>query len=100
MHSDAQIPYELLGAEMDRWLHYRFEYIDVPGSCVDSVFWDMPCWDVQIAEHPATESGKPVLPILGMSNWCEQGIDILERLTTATRSRGLEVFWESSHQSH
>ena len=93
VHSDAMLPYELLGIEIDKWLRYRFEYIDSPGTCIDSVFWDMACWDYQITDDPVTEKGKPVIGILKMTDWYDRRIDLLEQLVVETKKRGLEVFW-------
>ncbi len=92
-HYDAQLPFELLGMEIDRWLRYRFEYIDSPESCIDTIVWDMPSYDYQVDDPPVTRPGKAVVPILGMRGWEEQGIDVLDQLVRETRKRGLEVFW-------
>ena len=78
-----------LGLDFQQWLDYRFNYIDEPGSQIDSVWWDI------TALGFATYPSKVIEAIsqAGLNRWREQGIDWVERLVTETRKRKLEVFW-------
>lgn len=76
--------------EMDfaTWLKYRFDYIDEPGTQIDSIWWDVgrlgqvlyPSKFLDRLEHP------------GLQKWRDQGIDMIGRLVDETRRRSLEVF--------
>jgi hypothetical protein len=78
-----------LGLDFDQWLDYRFDYIDEPGSQIDSVWWDI------TALGYATYPSKVLEPFpqAGLDKWREQGIDWVERLVAETKKRELEVFW-------
>jgi Glycosyl hydrolase-like 10 len=78
-----------LGADFDRWLAYRFNYIDEPGSQIDSVWWDIG------ALGYATYPSKVLQPFEheGLLKWQGQGIDWVARLVDACHTRGLETFW-------
>ena len=78
-----------LGADFDQWLAYRFNYIDEPGSQIDSVWWDIG------ALGYATYPSKVLQPFEheGLLKWQSLGIDWVARLVDACHARGLETFW-------
>jgi hypothetical protein len=67
-----------------------FTYVDEPGSQVDGIAWD-------IGGSPlASPYPSRILPAVFhplIRQWLDQGIDWVEQLVAATRSRRLEVFW-------
>ncbi len=75
--------------ECKRWIAHRFGYADMPGSQIDSIFWDLENGDLALYksrilppyEHP------------GLRKWWDQGIDWIQELIQETRKRNLEVFW-------
>ncbi len=77
-----------LGHDFAQWLDYRFDYIDEPGSQIDSIWWDI------TALGNATYPSKVLkqLPQAGLKRWRERGIDWVERLVGETKKRKLEVF--------
>ncbi|MHB8900419.1 MAG: family 10 glycosylhydrolase [Thermoguttaceae bacterium] len=83
---DAQTAY---GADFNRWLDYRFAYIDEPGSQIDSVFWDIG----RLGQVLYPSKFLDRLVNADFQKWRDQGIDMAGRLVEATRKRGLEVFW-------
>ena len=78
-----------LGGEFRQWLDYRFDYIDEPGSQIDSVWWDL------TALGNATYPSKVLKPLrqAGLDTWREQGIDWIKQLVAETKKRKLECFW-------
>jgi hypothetical protein len=78
-----------LGTDFDQWITYRFNYIDEPGSQIDSVWWDIGA--LGYATYPSKVL-EP-FPHPGLQKWRDQGIDWVERLVAETRKRKLEVFW-------
>ena len=78
-----------LGLDFQQWLNYRFNYIDEPGSQIDSVWWDI------TALGNATYPSKVIeaIPQPGLNKWRAQGIDWVARLVAETRKRKREVFW-------
>lgn len=56
-----------LGLDFQQWLNYRFNYIDDPGSPIDSVWWDI------MALGYATYSSKVLeaIPQAGLNKWRE-----------------------------
>lgn len=78
-----------LGHDFEQWLDYRFDYIDEPGSQIDSVWWDVTA--LGYATYPSKVLRQ--MPQTGLDKWREQGIDWVERLVTETKRRKLECFW-------
>ena len=78
-----------LGHDFDEWLDYRFDFIDEPGTQIDSVWWDL------TALGHATYPSKVLeqIPQAGLDKWRKQGIDWIERLVAETKKRKLECFW-------
>ena len=82
-------PQHLYGTEFKRWIAHRFGYADMPGSQIDSIWWDLENGDQAVYrsrilppfEHP------------GLRKWWDQGIDWIQELVQETRKRNLEVFW-------
>ena len=69
--------------ELKRWIAHRFGYADMPGSQIDSIWWDL---EYKSEILPPYEN--PVL-----RKWWDQGIDWIQELIQETRKRNLEVFW-------
>ena len=75
--------------ELKRWIAHRFGYADMPGSQIDSIWWDLENGDQAVYrsrilppfEHPE------------LRKWWDQGIDWIQELVQETRKRNLEVFW-------
>ena len=78
-----------LGLNFQQWLDYRFNYIDEPGSQIDSVWWDLTA--LGYATYPSKVLEQ--IPQAGLDKWREQGIDWVERLVAETKKRKLECFW-------
>ena len=75
--------------ECKRWIAHRFGYADMPGSQIDSIWWDLENGDQAVYRSrilPPFE--HPVL-----RKWWDQGIDWIQELVQETRKRNLEVFW-------
>ena len=93
MHEDGDMPSEALGMDMDRWIELRFDHVDMPGSQIDAVWWD-----VGLAEDTYALFDSNTLPRLdhpGLRKWWDKGIDWVGELVRATKSRGLECFWHN-----
>jgi len=91
MHEDGNMPIEAMGMPIDEWLALRFEHVDMPGSQIDAVWWD-----VGMAEDSYAVVRSDILPpadIPGLNRWRDQGVDWIAEFVRATRSRGLECFW-------
>ncbi len=69
--------------------HFRFRYLDGPDHQIDSVFWDMGRLGQVL--YPSRFLDQRISP--GLQKWRDQGIDLVGRLLTESRKRGLEVFW-------
>lgn len=76
--------YNALGKDWDRWLAYRFSWLDAPGVQIDSIWWDV---------QPLVKGYYPTLPGSLIDRWPDATTDIVARLVDETRRRGLEVFW-------
>ena len=78
-----------LGHDFQEWLDYRFDYIDEPGTQIDSIWWDI------TAMGNSTYPSKILKPLrqVGLDRWRKQGIDWVGRLVAETRKRKREVFW-------
>lgn len=73
-----------LGKDWQRWLEYRFSWIDEPGVQIDSVWWDI---------QPLLKGYYPTPPDSLIYQWPDEKTDIVGRLIDETRKRNLEVFW-------
>jgi hypothetical protein len=78
-----------LGAPFAEWLDFRFHYVDIPGSQIDSIIWDIGAgsW----ATYPSEVLPRFEHP--GLKLWWDQGIEWVGELVRATHERGLECFW-------
>ena len=91
MHEDGNMPMEALGMDLDKWLELRFDHVDMPGSQIDAVWWD-----IGFAEDTYALFDSDILPRLdhpGLRKWWDKGIDWVGELVRATKSRGAECFW-------
>jgi hypothetical protein len=91
MHEDGNMPFEALGMPIDEWLALRFENADLPDSQIDAIWWD-----VGMAEDSYAVVQSDILPpvdVPGLNRWRDQGIDWIAEFVRATRTRGLECFW-------
>jgi len=73
-----------LGKDWDRWLDYRFSWIDEPGVQIDAIWWDI---------QPLLKNYYPTPPGSLIYQWPDPTTDLVARLVDETRERGLEVFW-------
>ncbi|MBN2311447.1 MAG: family 10 glycosylhydrolase [Candidatus Hydrogenedentes bacterium] len=78
-----------LGADFDRWLDYRFDYADEPGSQIDSLWWDIGALGYAVYPSEVLEPFEHE----GLMAWRRQGIDWVARLVEESHHRGLETFW-------
>lgn len=78
-----------LGAPFEEWLAFRFEYIDQPGSQIDSIIWDIG-WG-SWASHRGEFLPRFEHP--GLRVWWDEGIDWVAELVRATHARSLECLW-------
>lgn len=78
---DAFDPPAVFGMDFNDWLALRFDYIDEPGTQVDTVLWDF----------TVDEAGFPRMDHPGLSQWSDQGTDPIQGLVEASRKRGLET---------
>ncbi len=76
--------YNALGKDWDRWLEYRFRWIDASGVQIDSIWWDI---------GPLLKDYYPTPPGSIIYRWPDEKTDIVARLVAETRKRRLEVFW-------
>jgi hypothetical protein len=76
--------YNALGKDWDRWLAYRFSWLDAPGVQIDSVWWDI---------QPLLKHHYPTPPGSLIYEWPDKETDIVARLVEETRKRDLEIFW-------
>ena len=81
---------ETLGSDLQQWLAYRFNYIDEPGSQIDSVWWDIG-FGGSSAVWPSKV--RPQVSHAGLQKWWDQGIDWVAVLVQECHERGLETFW-------
>ena len=79
----------LFGVDFQQWLDYRFNYIDEPGSQIDSIWWDIGMGDWAVYPSKILEPYERP----GLMKWREQGIDWVESLVEECQRRDLEVFW-------
>ena len=74
---------------VDALLEHRFTFIDDPGSCIDSVWWN---WgEGNVVPYPSDFLPKYNQP--GFQRWLREGVDIVRIFQDETRKRGLEVFF-------
>lgn len=76
--------YNAVGKDWDRWLAYRFRWIDAPGVQIDSIWWDI---------EPFLKGYYPTPPGSIIYSWPDAKTDVIARLVDETRKRGLDVFW-------
>jgi len=78
-----------IGADWQQWTAWRFNYVDQPGSQVDSIWWDIGLG------HVAVYPSEIIEPVddPNLRKWWDQQIDWVQGVTEETRKRGLEVFW-------
>ena len=76
--------YNALGKDWDRWLAYRFAWLDAPDVQIDALWWDI---------QPLLKGYYPTPPDSLIYRWPDANTDIVARLVDETRKRGLEVFW-------
>jgi hypothetical protein len=82
VHYDA---FDAFHLDFDRWLEYRFAYIDDPGSQIDAVWWDVQ--GLQPNEYPSLPGSYVA------QKWLDQGIDPIGKLVEESHRRKLEAFW-------
>ncbi len=86
---DAGYPQELFGIDIKRWVDFRFNFADEPGSQIDSLWW---CLDEgNLAYYPSKV--LPVTQCPRMKMWFDAGINIVKVMVEETHKRGLEAFW-------
>ncbi len=83
---DAQVAY---GIDLDKWIKYRFSYIDEPDSQIDSVFWDMG----RLGQVLYPSKFLDPLVNADLQKWRDAGIDVAGRVIAQSKKRGLETFW-------
>ncbi len=67
----------------------RFTFIDEPGTCMDSIWWN---WcEGNIVPYPSKFLPRYNEP--GYQKWFEEGVDIVRIFQEETRKRGLEGFY-------
>ena len=81
-------PGGILGIDIDQWVDYRFDYIDEPGTQIDSIWWDVTSMGYAIYPSKVLEPASHP----GLQKWQDQGIDWIQRLSDETRKRKLENF--------
>ena len=73
-----------LGKEWNKWLDYRFRWLDAPDTQIDSIWWDI---------QPLLKGYYPTPPGSIIYRWPDAKTDIVGALVAETRRRKLEVFW-------
>ena len=73
-----------LGKEWNKWLDYRFRWLDAPDTQIDSIWWDI---------QPLLKGYYPTPPGSIIYKWPDEKTDIVGALVAETRKRSLEVFW-------
>lgn len=81
---------QTLGADIDKWIAYRFNYMDMPGSQIDSVWWDIG-FGGSMAVWPSKV--RPRARHAGLEKWWAQGIDWVQVLVDECKKRNIETFW-------
>ena len=80
----------LMGMDIKKWIDYRFNYEDQPGSQIESIFWDAQLTD----QRPVYPSKYfPPCEIKGIQKWQSAGIDIVQVMVEESHKRNLEAFW-------
>ena len=82
-------PGGILGTDIDQWVAYRFDYMDEPGTQIDSVWWDVSALGYAVYPSQVLEP----MPHSGLKQWRGQGIDLVARIVAETKQRDLECFW-------
>ena len=75
--------------DLDSFIDDLFTFADEPGSQVDAIWWN---WG-EGNQSPYPSSLMPLYDHPLYKKWADQGTDIVERITNATRQRGREVFF-------
>jgi hypothetical protein len=78
-----------MGMDIDKWLAYRFNFADEPGSQIDSLWWDIGALGYAVYPSKVLEP----FPHEGLVKWWDQGIDWVERVVDGCRKRDIEAFW-------
>jgi hypothetical protein len=79
-----------MGVDFDRWIDYRFNYADQPGTQIDALWWDL--GRLGNVVYPS-KLLNPFDNHEGFKRWSDQGIDLVGRLVEETKKRNLECFW-------
>ena len=72
------------------WLRYLFAFADMPGSQIDTIFWDVALGDTY-AVYPSKV--LPASPDRRLTEWRRQGFEWVPAMIAECRKRKLEVFW-------
>jgi hypothetical protein len=82
-------PGGILGMDIDQWVAYRFNYMDEPGTQIDSVWWDVNALGYAIYPSQVLEP----MPHSGLQKWRDQDVDWVGHFVAETKQRDLECFW-------
>ncbi len=77
-------------ASFERFRDALFSYADEPGSQIDAIWWDIGGSPFG-SPYPSKILPPHFHPLV--RQWLDGGVDWVEQLVRATRSRKLEVFW-------
>jgi hypothetical protein len=79
-----------IGLDFDKWIKYRFNYADQPGTQIDALWWDLGRLGNVVYPSKLLNSFDAHV---GFKQWRDQGIDLVGRLVEETKRRNLECFW-------
>ncbi len=78
-----------LAMGISEWQKFGFQYIDEPGSQIDSIWWD--CDHGNHVIYPSKVLSPFSHP--SVKRWLESGLDCIKFFVEQTHRRELEVFW-------
>ncbi len=81
----------LLGMDINRWVAYRFNYIDEPGTQIDSIWWDIALGNDAV--YPSKILPPNTDP--NLAKWRGQGLDWIKIVVEESHKRGKEAFWNA-----
>ena len=74
-------------------MDFVFAHADMPGSQIDSIWWDIGLAEDTYAIYPSDV--LPTLDFPRLQKWWDKGIDWVGELVARCHARGLETFWSN-----
>lgn len=84
-------PGSILGMDIDKWIRFRFNFADEPGTHIDTICWDISFGGDCLAVYPSKVLHPLEAP--GLKKWWAAGIDLVKVCVEESKKRNLESFW-------